>query len=96
MSEPLDKLDHSVSTGDPKCQVAFAETCRAASMWSINDFAACLVSSPQHCEHVLSYVGRFYCHHPRREEIVMRTLQTAEKKRLQTALEVQSSPRPAV
>jgi hypothetical protein len=94
MSKPQDKQGHLVSTGDPKCQVAFAETCRASSMWSINEFAVCLVSPPHHCGYVLSYGGHFYCHHPRREEIAMRTLQTGENGRLNPARDIQSSPRP--
>lgn len=44
------------------------------SMWSINEAAECLVPPPQNCEYVLASGERFYCHHPRRQEIVLRTL----------------------
>ena len=43
-------------------------------MWSINESAECLVPPPHNCEYVLNHGTRFYCHHPRRQEIVMRTL----------------------
>jgi len=43
-------------------------------MWSINESAECLVPPPHNCEYVLSDGDRFFCHHPRRQEIVIRTL----------------------
>jgi len=44
------------------------------SMWSINESAECLVPPPQNCEYVFADGKRFYCYHPRRQEIVIRTL----------------------
>ena len=43
-------------------------------MWSINESAECLVPPPHNCEYILSDGDRFFCHHPRRQEIVIRTL----------------------
>jgi hypothetical protein len=57
-----------------KSQPPIAEGCRAMSMWSINESAECLVSPPQNCEYVFAEGKRFYCYHPRRQEIVIRTL----------------------
>jgi len=61
-----------------KSHPQFTERCRARSMWSINEAAECLVPTPQNCEYVLASGERFYCHHPRREEIVVRTLKLSQ------------------
>ena len=74
MSETNEKPNPPVASREPKSDLPFPETCRARSLWSINESAECLVPPPQHCEYVLSYGSHFYCHHPRREEIVIRTL----------------------
>jgi hypothetical protein len=74
MSGANDKPKSQASSCDPKPQPPYAETCRARSMWSINESAECLVPPPQNCEYVLSQGNHFYCHHPRRQEIVIRTL----------------------
>src|SRR5690348_7310261 len=74
MSGAENKPVFPASSGHPKLPLGFAETCRARSLWSINESAECLVPPPQQCEYVLSHGSRFYCHHPQREEIVTRTL----------------------
>ncbi|HUA38012.1 MAG TPA: hypothetical protein VMA35_06380 [Candidatus Sulfopaludibacter sp.] len=43
-------------------------------MWSINESAECLVPPPHNCQYAFGHGSHFYCHHPRRQEIVLRTL----------------------
>jgi hypothetical protein len=74
MSEANDKPKFPASSCDSKSHPPFAERCRAGSLWSINESAMCLVPPPQNCEYVLGHGHHFYCHHPRRQEIVIRTL----------------------
>jgi len=80
MSAPTDKEGHGPSSGEPKHQPGFAKTCRAKAMGNIAEFAVCLVPPPQNCGHVFSYGHGYYCHHPQRQEIVARTLQTGENR----------------
>lgn len=74
MSGAKDKPVSPASSDDPKRPLGFAETCRARSLWSINESAECLVPPPHHCGYALSHGSHFYCHHPQRGEIVTRTL----------------------
>jgi len=74
MSGANDKPKSEASSSDPKSNPPFADSCRASSLWSINESAVCLVPPPQNCEYVLERGNHFYCHHPRRQEIVIRTL----------------------
>ncbi len=74
MSDASDKPKSQASSGDPKPNPPVAERCRAGSLWSINESAVCLVPPPQNCEYVLGHGNHFYCRHPRRQEIVIRTL----------------------
>jgi hypothetical protein len=78
MPKANDKPEPSVSAAEMKSHPLFVERCRAKSMWSINEAAECLVPPPQNCEYVLAYGNRFYCHHPQRDEIVMRTLKISQ------------------
>ena len=71
MSKANDKREPA---DDLKSQPPIAERCRAMSMWTINEAAECLVPPPQNCEYVFADGKRFYCYHPRRQEIVIRTL----------------------
>jgi hypothetical protein len=74
MSGANDKPKSQDSSCDPKSYPPFAQSCRASSLWTINESAVCLVPPPQNCEYVLGHGNHFYCQHPRRQEIVIRTL----------------------
>jgi hypothetical protein len=74
MPKANDKQEPSAAASGAKSPLPFAETCRARSLWSINESAECLVPPPHNCDYVLNDGGHFYCHHPRRQEIVIRTL----------------------
>jgi hypothetical protein len=78
MSQADDNQNSPISVSDAKSCPPFAETCRARSLWSINESAECLVPPPQNCEYVLSYGGHCYCQHPQRQEIVTRTLKISQ------------------
>jgi hypothetical protein len=74
MSEADNKPEPAVSPSSPKVHPPFSENCRARSLWSVNEFAECLVSPPQHCGYAVNQGDHFYCYHPRHQEIVTRTI----------------------
>jgi len=80
MPKANDKPEPLASAAEVKSYPPVAGRCRARSMWSINEAAECLVPPPQNCEYVLASGERFYCHHPRRQEIVVRTLKISQGK----------------
>jgi hypothetical protein len=62
------------SPGGPKPDLPYSGNCRARSLWSINEFAECLVPPPQNCGYAVSHGDHYYCRHPQRQEIVIRTI----------------------
>lgn len=74
MPDANDNTESAASPDRPKLHPPLLENCRARSLWSINEFAECLVSSPGECEYALRHGDHYYCHHPQRQEIVIRTL----------------------
>ncbi len=51
-----------------------AAGCRAKQIAGVKDFAQCLVEPATPCQFGFSASGFFYCEHPRREAIIVRTL----------------------
>jgi hypothetical protein len=74
MPEPDNKPEPAASPSGEKVDPPFAERCRARSLWTVNEFAECLVSPPQNCGYAVSHGDHDYCYHPRRQEIVTRTI----------------------
>jgi hypothetical protein len=74
MPEANDNAEPAASPERPKVYPGFRDDCRARSLWSVNEFAECLVTSPENCEYALRHGDHYYCYHPQRQEIVIRTL----------------------
>jgi len=56
------------------------DTCRAKAA-GFSDYADCLVERPARCGYALSFGDGFFCLHPQRNEIAMRTSHRAEQER---------------
>jgi len=54
---------------------AILDPCRAARIDDVTDFAECLVNTSASCPHRMVFSAFRYCVHPRRDEIIARTLQ---------------------
>ncbi len=55
-------------------ELAILDDCRAVRLGEITEFAECLVQTRPSCAHRLVFSRFHYCLHPRREEIIARTL----------------------
>jgi hypothetical protein len=74
MPEADNKREPAASPSNPEVHPPLSDNCRARSLWSVNEFAECLVPPPQNCGYALSHGDHYYCYHPRRQEIVTRTI----------------------
>ena len=58
----------------PQAGPVILDQCRAARIDDVTDFAECLVKTSAACAYYLTLSAFRYCVHPRREEIIARTL----------------------
>ncbi len=71
-----DHFDHNPQPPQPPSHQAPAilDDCRAVRISDVTDFAQCLVTTRPTCDNRLTCGTFRYCVHPRREEIIARTL----------------------
>jgi hypothetical protein len=74
MPEANENPEPAASSERPKRHPPCLEKCRARSLWSINEFAECLVALPEDCEYAIKHGDNYFCYHPQRQEIVIRTI----------------------